>query len=70
MSNQRNAADAYQQARVRARRRPTWWLRRREAQIVAARPRPTTAELAELRVIRHQLRIRALRPAPLRWWIL
>jgi hypothetical protein len=62
--------EVYQRARRHARRRPAWLLRRREARVVAARPRPTTEELVELRAIRQELRLRAVRPAPLRWWIL
>jgi hypothetical protein len=69
MSNQANGGDAYQHSRGRARRRPTWWLRRRDRQIVAKMPRPSDAELAELQAIRHELRIRAERPRPCRsWW--
>jgi hypothetical protein len=62
--------ETYQQARTKARRRPAWWLRRRDAQIVATRPQPSTEELAELRAIRRELRIRSVRRAPLRWWVL
>ena len=62
--------EEYRRVRARVRRRPAWWLRRREARIIAARPRPTIAEIVELRAIRAELRIRSIRPAPLRWWIL
>ena len=62
--------EQYQQARVRARRRPAWLLRRRDAQITATRPQPSAAQLAELRAIRGELRMRTYRKAPLRWWSL
>jgi hypothetical protein len=54
----------YSATRHRARRAPTWWLRRRESRIVARR-RPTDLELAELAAIRQELRIRAIKPR--RW---
>jgi len=60
--------DVYRRARARARRRPRWVLRRREAEIVRRRPRPSDAEIAELRAIKAELRVRAVRKAPLRWW--
>jgi hypothetical protein len=58
---------AYQRSRAWARRRPTWWLRRREAQIIAIRPRPSAGELGELCAIRKELSVRAVGRAPVRW---
>jgi hypothetical protein len=59
----------YEQVRTKVRRRPAMWLRRRERRIVGRRPRPSATELTELGAIRRELRIRAHRPAPLRWWL-
>ena len=56
--------EQYQQARARARRRPTWWLRRRDRRIVSRQPRPSAAELIELQAIRAVLRVRAIKPCP------
>lgn len=70
MGKQRYPDDGYQHARVRARRRPAWWLRRRQAQIIGIRPRPTLEQIAELRALRQELHVRSLRRAPARWWIL
>lgn len=50
--------DVYARTRARVRRRPKWWLRRRDRRIVAHQPRPSLAELAELSAIRHELRVR------------
>jgi hypothetical protein len=51
--------------RHRARRAPTWWLRRCERRIIA-RGRPNAFELAELAAIRQELKAREIRRAR-RW---
>jgi hypothetical protein len=53
--------ERYQQARARARHRPSWWLRRRDRRITARRP-PDAAELVELVAIRQELKLRAMKP--------
>jgi hypothetical protein len=62
--------ETYRWARGKARRTPAWLLRRRQAALTSASPWPTAGQLAELGAIRHELRIRSVRKAPLRWWSL
>lgn len=57
----------HERLRSKIRRRPAWLLRRREAQIITS-IYPSNDELAELGIIRKELRIRATRPAILRRW--
>jgi hypothetical protein len=50
--------DEYLRSRARAKRRPTWWLRRKLAHIVAIRPRPSDEQIQELLAIRRELKDR------------
>lgn len=50
--------DEYLQARARAKRRPTWWLRRKRDRIIAIRPRPSDEQIQELRAVRRELKDR------------